>query len=133
MPLSAAAPAAPVIQGSVCHHVCLPTPTHPAELGTEPPRSWPEKAFRAGCATGRPGPHASAAPSYVTIESDGAHTNAWFAQRQVASIILNRMVERRIRFAPVLPMHAITVNGKWRWTLSPADYAAYKRGKCPSS
>jgi hypothetical protein len=30
-------------------------------------------------------------------------------------------------------MHAITLNGKWRWTLSPADYAAYKQGKCPSS
>jgi hypothetical protein len=29
-------------------------------------------------------------------------------------------------------MHAITLNGKWRWILSPADYAAYKRGKCPS-
>jgi hypothetical protein len=30
-------------------------------------------------------------------------------------------------------MHAITVNGTWRWTLSAADYAAYKSGKCPSS
>ncbi|MGZ4413566.1 MAG: hypothetical protein ACXVRZ_04185 [Gaiellaceae bacterium] len=30
-------------------------------------------------------------------------------------------------------MHAVKVNGKWRWILSPADYAAYQRGKCPSS
>lgn len=30
-------------------------------------------------------------------------------------------------------MHAITLNGKWRWILPPADYAAYKQGKCPSS
>lgn len=30
-------------------------------------------------------------------------------------------------------MHAIRVNGKWRWTLPSADYAAYKQGKCPSS
>jgi hypothetical protein len=30
-------------------------------------------------------------------------------------------------------MHAVKVNGKWRWILSPADYAAYKAGKCPSS
>jgi hypothetical protein len=30
-------------------------------------------------------------------------------------------------------MHAVTLNGKWRWILSPADYAAYKQGKCPSS
>ena len=30
-------------------------------------------------------------------------------------------------------MHAVAVNGKWRWILSPADYAAYKQGKCPSS
>jgi hypothetical protein len=30
-------------------------------------------------------------------------------------------------------MHAIRLNGKWRWILSPADYAAYKHGKCPSS
>ena len=28
-------------------------------------------------------------------------------------------------------MHAISVDGKWRWTLQPADYAAYKKGKCP--
>ena len=30
-------------------------------------------------------------------------------------------------------MHAIKVNGKWRWILSPADYGIYKQGKCPSS
>ncbi|MGZ4391547.1 MAG: hypothetical protein ACXVRK_05425 [Gaiellaceae bacterium] len=30
-------------------------------------------------------------------------------------------------------MHAVKFNGKWRWILSPADYAAYQRGKCPSS
>ncbi len=30
-------------------------------------------------------------------------------------------------------MHAVRLNGKWRWILSPADYAAYKLGKCPSS
>lgn len=29
-------------------------------------------------------------------------------------------------------MHAVNVDGKWRWILSPADYAAYKNGKCPS-
>jgi hypothetical protein len=29
-------------------------------------------------------------------------------------------------------MHAIKLNGKWRWMLSPADYVAYKSGKCPS-
>lgn len=28
-------------------------------------------------------------------------------------------------------MHAIWVGGKWRWTLQPADYAAYAKGKCP--
>lgn len=30
-------------------------------------------------------------------------------------------------------MHAVKFNGKWRWILSPADYAAYQRGTCPSS
>ena len=30
-------------------------------------------------------------------------------------------------------MHAVKVNGKWRWILSSADYAAYKTGRCPSS
>ena len=30
-------------------------------------------------------------------------------------------------------MHAVKLNGNWRWILSPADYAAYKQGKCPSS
>ena len=30
-------------------------------------------------------------------------------------------------------MHAIKLNGKWRWILSPTDYGAYKQGKCPSS
>jgi hypothetical protein len=28
-------------------------------------------------------------------------------------------------------MHAIPVNGSWRWTLQPAEYAAYTKGKCP--
>ncbi len=28
-------------------------------------------------------------------------------------------------------MHAISVNGKWRWTLQPADYSAYVKGRCP--
>lgn len=30
-------------------------------------------------------------------------------------------------------MHAVKANGKWRWMLSPTDYAAYKSGRCPSS
>jgi hypothetical protein len=30
-------------------------------------------------------------------------------------------------------IHAVRLNGKWRWILSPADYAAYKQGGCPSS
>ena len=30
-------------------------------------------------------------------------------------------------------MHAIKLNGKWRWILSPTDYGAYTQGKCPSS
>lgn len=30
-------------------------------------------------------------------------------------------------------MHAVSLNGKWRWILSSADYAAYKQNKCPSS
>jgi hypothetical protein len=30
-------------------------------------------------------------------------------------------------------MHAVNLNGKWRWILSPADYAGYKQGRCPSS
>jgi hypothetical protein len=30
-------------------------------------------------------------------------------------------------------MHAIKLNGKWRWILSSADYSAYRQGKCPSS
>ena len=30
-------------------------------------------------------------------------------------------------------MHAVLVGGKWRWILSPTDYAAYKRGACPKS
>jgi len=29
--------------------------------------------------------------------------------------------------------HAVRIKGAWRWILPPADYAAYKRGKCPSS
>ncbi len=30
-------------------------------------------------------------------------------------------------------VHAVSVNGKWRWILSPSDYAAYKKGTCPKS
>jgi hypothetical protein len=30
-------------------------------------------------------------------------------------------------------MHAVKLKGRWSWILSPADYAAYKKGKCPSS
>jgi hypothetical protein len=30
-------------------------------------------------------------------------------------------------------MHAVSVGGSWRWILPAADYAAYKRGVCPSS
>ena len=30
-------------------------------------------------------------------------------------------------------LHAVRVNGEWRWILRPADHAAYKRGACPSS
>lgn len=30
-------------------------------------------------------------------------------------------------------MHAVLVAGKWRWILSPTDYASYKRGACPKS
>jgi hypothetical protein len=29
--------------------------------------------------------------------------------------------------------HAVKIKGAWRWVLPAADYAAYKRGKCPSS
>ncbi len=29
--------------------------------------------------------------------------------------------------------HAVRLKGAWRWVLPSADYAAYKRGKCPSS
>lgn len=29
-------------------------------------------------------------------------------------------------------MHAVQVNGKWRWILSPAEYADYAKGKCPA-
>ena len=29
-------------------------------------------------------------------------------------------------------LHAVPVAGKWRWILQPSDYAAYKRGTCPS-
>jgi hypothetical protein len=28
-------------------------------------------------------------------------------------------------------VHAVLLQGKWRWVLSPADYAAYQHGKCP--
>jgi hypothetical protein len=30
-------------------------------------------------------------------------------------------------------MHAVTINGKWRWILSPSQYSTYKQGKCPAS
>jgi hypothetical protein len=30
-------------------------------------------------------------------------------------------------------MHAVRIEGTWRWVLSQADYTAYKHGKCPSS
>lgn len=30
-------------------------------------------------------------------------------------------------------MHAVSVNGAWRWVLQPVDRAAYKSGKCPST
>lgn len=30
-------------------------------------------------------------------------------------------------------MHAVTLNKRWRWILSPNDYAAYRHGRCPSS
>ena len=30
-------------------------------------------------------------------------------------------------------LHAVPVDGTWRWTLPAADYAAYKRGACPSA
>ncbi len=30
-------------------------------------------------------------------------------------------------------IHAVSLNGKWRWILSPVDFAAYKQGRCPSS
>lgn len=29
-------------------------------------------------------------------------------------------------------MHAVKIDGKWRWILSPADYASYAKGKCPT-
>jgi hypothetical protein len=29
-------------------------------------------------------------------------------------------------------LHAVLVDGKWRWILQPADFAVYKRGGCPS-
>ena len=28
-------------------------------------------------------------------------------------------------------LHAVSVDGKWRWILQPADRAAYRRGACP--
>jgi hypothetical protein len=30
-------------------------------------------------------------------------------------------------------MHAVSVNGSWRWVLQPVDRAAYKSGKCPNT
>lgn len=30
-------------------------------------------------------------------------------------------------------MHAVSVNGKWRWILPASDRTAYKNGKCPRS
>jgi hypothetical protein len=29
-------------------------------------------------------------------------------------------------------MHAVKIGGTWRWILSPADYASYAKGKCPT-
>lgn len=29
-------------------------------------------------------------------------------------------------------MHSVSVDGRWRWILSPADYRAYSQGRCPS-
>jgi hypothetical protein len=29
-------------------------------------------------------------------------------------------------------LHALPVGGAWRWVLQPSEYAAYKRGVCPS-
>jgi hypothetical protein len=29
-------------------------------------------------------------------------------------------------------MHSVSVNGKWRWILTPVDYRAYRQGRCPS-
>lgn len=29
-------------------------------------------------------------------------------------------------------LHAVLVDGKWRWILQPADFAVYTRGHCPS-
>lgn len=29
-------------------------------------------------------------------------------------------------------LHAVKINGAWRWILSPADFASYSKGKCPS-
>jgi hypothetical protein len=30
-------------------------------------------------------------------------------------------------------MHAVSVNGSWRWALQPVDRAKYKKGNCPSA
>lgn len=30
-------------------------------------------------------------------------------------------------------LHAVPFDGRWRWILQPADYAAYKRGSCPAA
>ena len=30
-------------------------------------------------------------------------------------------------------LHAVPVDGTWRWTLPAADYSAYNRGACPSA
>lgn len=30
-------------------------------------------------------------------------------------------------------MHAVSLDNRWRWILSPSDYRAYRQGKCPSS
>jgi hypothetical protein len=30
-------------------------------------------------------------------------------------------------------VHAVLLQGKWRWVLSALEYAAYQQGKCPGS
>jgi hypothetical protein len=30
-------------------------------------------------------------------------------------------------------VHAVAVGGEWKWILTPKDYAAYRKGQCPTS